>query len=242
MLISLATLIATLMALPCNGQPAWELAKLPYATIHNLVSQHVKGAQEEEARFTIESSIKGVTSKDISIYIDSRKGRIPVKLNSDGTFSFPLRDDLLQENPFVVTNQPKGSMNLNATFPITPQFKFPYDGGDIRYSSLFVSDESFPQITKEVARVEKEVGITRTKTQRIFEFVPKNRNKGAVIIKSKKGGISIPPDADGLVKINYDPILSREDPWVTFPPAKEGWEPQIWMWVDGVPKVEAPGR
>ena len=133
-------------------------------------------------------------------------------------------------------------MNLKAVFSVKNDRVFPIGGGKVHYSELFVVEETYPQMTKEVSRLEDEAALNR-KNMALppFEFVPKNPTKGVVSILSENGIINIVPDSDGIVRIKYDPSLSKENPWVDFPAASGSWEPNIRMEVEGGPKAQPAG-
>ena len=66
------------------------------------------------------STLPNVQIKDLSVYIDSKDGRIPITLNpSNGTFSLPMRESLVAEGAFIEVNQPKGTMNFQCTFSLS---------------------------------------------------------------------------------------------------------------------------
>ena len=59
------------------------------------------------------SRLPNVKSSDIRASIDAKAGRIPVLIGPDGAFSVPVREDLLAEDPSIIVNQPRGTMELN---------------------------------------------------------------------------------------------------------------------------------
>jgi len=207
-----------------------------------MLTHKFNAARNQEGHFKIESDLPGVRPEDIALYIDSKTGKIPIKLNTDGTFSFPMQDKLLVENPFVITNQPKGTMKLISEFSAKNAWIFPVEGGKVRYSELFVLEETYPNITNEISRLEDEAAINRQiMALQPFEFIPKDLTKGVVSILSHNGIMNIPPDSDGVVRIKYDPSLSKENPWVDFPAANKSWEPNIGLKVQGGPKAQPTG-
>jgi hypothetical protein len=60
----------------------------------------------------MKSSLPEVKIADLKVYIDSKDGPIPVGLGTNGIFSVPMRDNLLAENPPILDNQPKGTMEF----------------------------------------------------------------------------------------------------------------------------------
>jgi len=70
-----------------------------------------------EDRFFVEPVIESKGHKppptDTSLIIQSQNGPINVPVSRDGAVeNFPISNELLAENPLVVANQPKGSLDL----------------------------------------------------------------------------------------------------------------------------------
>ncbi len=174
----------------------------------------------------ISSVLPDVKPQDIELYIDSRRGKILLKLNSDGTFSFPLRKDLLDENPFIIANQPKGSMQLKASIDLRGSVDMK---GQVvakkykmRYADLFsiraVQERTVGQIAgalKDHAEVQPRESITWA------EFTPAKPTKFPALIHGRGGNIKVHPDSDGVIRIKYDSKLAGENPFVTFPTSGE---------------------
>ena len=56
----------------------------------------------------MQSTLPDVKSSDLAVYIESKSGKIPVEVRTAGDFAVPMRDDLLAEDPWLITNQPRG--------------------------------------------------------------------------------------------------------------------------------------
>jgi hypothetical protein len=96
----------------------------PYAVLYQALAaaREVEGEPLLRAVQRIESKLPGVTPGQIEVVIAARAGRIVVPIGADGRAAFPLRDDLLAENPVVHTNQPRGSLTLSVTLALaTPR-------------------------------------------------------------------------------------------------------------------------
>jgi hypothetical protein len=66
----------------------------------------------------VESKLAGVQPSQIKIVIRSLRGDVPVPVKGDGEIAFPVTPELLDENPVVVTNQPRGSLTLSVTLAL----------------------------------------------------------------------------------------------------------------------------
>jgi hypothetical protein len=62
----------------------------------------------------IGSTRPNVRPDEIRLDILSESGRLSIQVRPDGTFAFPLTQDLIDENPLVISNQPKGTLRLGA--------------------------------------------------------------------------------------------------------------------------------
>jgi hypothetical protein len=222
----------------CQGQATNEPARLPYASVFTSITSAyagIKGVTNGETRFVLSSELPGVKPQDITLYIDSRSGKIPLQLNSDGTFTLPFNAELMKENPFIVANQPKGSLNLRVDLSISPDEKQFIDQRKARYSDLFSIKGRLDQIGD---RLHREQGAEFSKSKALGEFRPSAPTYAPALIHLNRGDVRINPDKDGVIRIQYDSELTKENPWVTFP-AKGNWKCQITT-VDDSPKVVHP--
>lgn len=114
----------------CAGESK-NVAKIPYKFIYqmgiiDLESDHF--AINEYVM--IESKLDDVSAGDITLFIDSGNKKIPIKVDNDGSFDFPMESGLLKENPFVYANQPKGSLRIEKRFYVASEWietnSFPY--------------------------------------------------------------------------------------------------------------------
>jgi hypothetical protein len=102
-----------------------EDARLPYHEIYR-----VEKAQMELSRahtnlalvLQMRSTEPGVKYSEISASIEAKSGPIPVPIGPDGVFSVPVRDDLLAEDPWILVNQPRGTMELKWRAGLAPSF------------------------------------------------------------------------------------------------------------------------
>ena len=100
-----------------------EDARLPYHEIYR-----VQQAQMELSRthtnlalvLQMHSTEPAVKYSDISASIDAKSGAIPVPIGAEGAFSVPMRGDLLAEDPWIVVNQPRGTMELKWRAGLAP--------------------------------------------------------------------------------------------------------------------------
>ena len=103
---------------------------IAYADMYGMLSRiaQLQGGKYFKASATLSSADPSVATAEITLVIRGRQGAIPVPVAADGSIEFPLRDDLLAENPPVFTNVPPGklSMNVGIRVEAPPQQRFRY--------------------------------------------------------------------------------------------------------------------
>ena len=216
------TLILTASLLMCQWVTAepQENATLPYTTLCRLAAMDLKGIAgltNQEIRLTIKSKTPGVKPSDIRLHIESATGQIPVPLNSDGTFSLPISQELLRENPMIVANQPKGTMELEGSLTL----KGTCSGGlaepadnRLRYNSLFfLEDVKNRLMSADLGEVPMSNAFARTVVA--VRLIPqKDAETATVVIESSSGRVVVPKQHDGAFLLKHDPVLAKKNPSV----------------------------
>jgi hypothetical protein len=190
---------------------AAEPARIPYEFIYQV--------QQREAALTrtytnlimylrLKSSLPEVKTGDLKIYIDSKGGRIPVTLDTNGTFAVPMLESLLEEKAWLVSNQPKGTMNFNWYVGLVVS-EVPTNG--IHYGSLMR-----PLKDLEVIRSQMVPGLASPTNQALRLKYAKDK-EGIVVIHAKSGDKVYKTDAAHTVAIPWEPALLEEDPEISIP-------------------------
>jgi hypothetical protein len=190
-------------------------ATIPYQTVYEIATFGKSEVQDPNMVFCIkvQSTLPDVKPSDISFYIDSSSGSIPLKLDNEGIFELPLRSDLLEENPVLVTNQPRGTMSLDGYLRISgssgnqPQ--------EISYSALMMPATWMQR--KQQGQPQTDTG--RTDLLRVSGLNIRILESGnePLIIRSEKGEISLQPDENGICFVPFKEALLLENPIVKFP-------------------------
>ena len=83
-----------------------EEREIPYEELHDAFSRvaNVPAGKYFHVVTRFESQDPAVATPDIKLVIRSRGGDIPVPVAADGVVQFPVREDLEEEDPPVVTN------------------------------------------------------------------------------------------------------------------------------------------
>ena len=118
-LFHFAALCAWLLPLPALSQNA----RLPYHQIYQAQKAQSDWNQTHTnllVVLTMQSVNPEIKTTDLAVYIESKSGKIPVEIRPQGDFAIPVTDDLLSEDPWIITNQPKGTMRLNWRLGLLP--------------------------------------------------------------------------------------------------------------------------
>lgn len=103
---------------------------IAYADMYGMFARvaQLQGGKYFKATATLSSADPSVATADITLVIRGREGAIPVPVAADGAIQFPLRDDLLAENPPVFTNVPQGKLSMSVSIRVEapPQQRFRY--------------------------------------------------------------------------------------------------------------------
>lgn len=211
----------------CHSESEGKNAVIPYAIFYKLATAQFNEAdlKSKKVSFVFYGGQPDVKIQDITIYIDEKNGRILIPLNSDGLGSLPLSKDLLEENPYVLTNQPKGTMKFDAKIEFNLNKKASSDIAvnvpenlELRYVDIFKSKHAFKNIFNIFSDASKETYPEHLNENATWiEFKSAKLARSPVVIHSKGGDINANPDDDGVIRITYEPKLSEENPMVSFP-------------------------
>ena len=105
--------------------------EIPYAEMHKPLAllAGLPDGKYFRARTRFASNDPAVATKDIKLVVRSHAGDIAVPIDADGNGTFPLRDDLLKENPPVVTNVAPGKLQVRVNMSVSapPEQRFRYE-------------------------------------------------------------------------------------------------------------------
>ena len=174
------------------GCSAATAAEVPYATLHGVLGA-VKSVQPYphlRAVQRIESKSADVSPKAIRLSIRTAAGEVAVPISADGRLEFPLKAELLAENPVVVTNQPAGSLTLSVSIELPPPDRAEWPAAELR-EALEQADAFFAASPEHDGRHVRGVE---------FRF---DAGDGSVTVRGDTERLLV-PDADGRV------LLMRE--------------------------------
>ncbi|MFC1498491.1 hypothetical protein ACFLS1_08495 [Verrucomicrobiota bacterium] len=187
-------------------------ATLPYAHLYQVFQSFGNKQVAPHVRLItkIKSKSPDIAVSDIILYIDSKNGRIPVKIDKKGLFDFPCNEGLLEENPAVIANQPKGSLDLLALVTFEKQAG---KKEEIKYSEVMLPITLGLHLQQQAGEAGKNAeGL-------YFKFTGKADPGKHLVINSKDGDLILRPDDNGLMLVPFKPKFFIEDPLVLFPKA-----------------------
>jgi hypothetical protein len=203
---------AALLLSALAGPALAENARLPY---HQLY--HAQKAQADLNRthtnlvvvLTLQSTLPGVKTSDLAVYIEARAGKIPIPIGAVGDFTIPLRDDLLAEDPWIIINQPKGTMKLNWQGGLIP--------GRItrsfHYAHLMRPVRDYEEVQAQMRRFfPGSPGMIVTGLKLTFSTAQK---KAVAVIHARGGDRKLEADEQGEVILPLAPDLLEEDPEIS---------------------------
>ncbi|HWD21418.1 MAG TPA: hypothetical protein VHB20_19280 [Verrucomicrobiae bacterium] len=205
--------LAAAAALPLHA----ENARLPYAAIYHMERIQGELAHTYTNLVVILRITPTVKTNSLQVYIDAKSGRIPVTVGPDGDFNVPLRDDLLADETWIVTNQPKGTMKLDWGLALAVDRV----ASPTRYGRLMkpVRDCEYVEARmREVLPTTAKINITGLKIT-----FPSTAASPSVTIHSRTGlqKLGAGPQRDVIIPLNA--AWLDEDPEISFsaPPEKQ---------------------
>jgi hypothetical protein len=183
---------------------AEDSGQVPYAVMHKAISR-AQQVKNPKVRAVVTLQSKAKTAKSPTMVIQAKSGPINVAIADDGEIrNFPISDELLKENPPVVSNQPKGTSQLavgmEAVLPET----------------LTHSGRELAQIVDTAnAEIKKQAGMLSMMAPRAkaLSFQFRGGGKQTVTINRAQPQV-LSADANGTVRVEIDKSFAAQDPQV----------------------------
>lgn len=207
----LAVLVVVLFCVIRPSCAADTNAVIPYKTLDDIFQPIAEvDPTKIEIHVFVASRNKAVQPSDISLTIQSAvSGNTPVPLGTNGQiFKFPHTKELRRENPPVVSNQPKGTLNLMITIQIPPS-------DDLTFPYRRLGD-GVAEINKSIkAQAGLMLSLFAPKVQGVVFLFPKaSAGKAKVEIVSAAGKREYTADKNGVIELKLDKALVVENPEV----------------------------
>ena len=199
----------TLSNLPPEYQ---DRAIIPYADLVKIAQSDFRVEKNAESyKLRIWSKNPTVKPEDIDLFLHLEDGPLVLAVDNDGYLEVPNRADLLEENPFLVTNQPKQTLNLGLNVSI-PKFSPPkIVDGKVEYQELF---RPLVEAHEELRKVNPSFGLDPGGDQ--FVLVVETGEEPIKITRSF-GSRTFRPNQRGEVFMIMESYLYEENPVVEVP-------------------------
>jgi hypothetical protein len=194
---------------------AAEDARLPYREIYRIERAQLElGRAHTNLALVLQmrSRLPNVKYSDITASIESKSGAIPVVIQAEGVFSVPAREDLLAEDPWILVNQPKGTMELAWHAGLAPWLARQMTNA-VRYGPLMRAVRECDEV-QEAMRPFFPDAPRLTAVGLRLTFHPSSFAPVA-IIHAKGGDRRLPADPLGVLTIPLDGDLMEENPVLT---------------------------
>jgi hypothetical protein len=115
---------------PVSPVCAQETGTTSYAALYRALQPALDMGRRDRliASANVQSKLPGVAPESIRMEIRARSGVRRLSIAGDGSVEFPMDSALLEEDPAVVSNQPRGTLTLSVTlaFRPYPTLRVPY--------------------------------------------------------------------------------------------------------------------
>ena len=188
-----------------------ENARLPYHQLYNVQKAQADLNHAHTNLVVVmimQSTLPAVKTSDLAVYIETKAGKIPIEVGAAGDFAVPMRGDLLAEDPWIITNQPKGTMKLNWKLGVIPG----RITKSVHYARLMRPVRDSEEVQEQMRRYFP--GSPRlTMTGLKLTFTPVQ--KAVAIIHARGGDRELQADEHGEIILPLVSDLLGEDPEIT---------------------------
>ncbi len=203
---------AALLLSTLAGPALAEDARLPY---HQLYYAQKAQADLNRAHtnllvvLTLQSTLPGVKTSDLAVSIEARAGKIPVEIGAAGDFTIPLRDDLLAEDPWIIINQPKGTMKLTGQVGVIPG----RITRSVHYARLLRPVRDSEEVQEQMRPLFP--GSPRLSMTGLKLTFPAAQKRAVAVIHARGGDRKLEADERGEIILPLAPDLLEEDPEIS---------------------------
>jgi hypothetical protein len=202
---------------------AAETARMQYATLLAVanIDLTANGVATQSVGFSTRSRLPDVRPSDIRITLETKDGHRTLPLDSDGNFALPVSAALAKENPWISTNQPKGTMVTTAVVTITlrniePEFL----SGEWRvsYAKLFPLHDVAERLDAVVAKAPDRQTVTATfpGPKTITLYCDNKMARAWIVVGDQRREVR-PPKAGQFV-LDYSAELIQRDGYIVVVP------------------------
>jgi len=188
-----------------------DLARLPYQQLIKIAQSDKKNENDSKSyKLRIQSRIPTVKSSDIELVIDAKEGPIVLVVDNDGVVEVPNSLELYEENPDLVANQPRGSLNIFVDLSVPKVAPPKIEDGKVKYQELF---RPLVTLQDEMKKVDPLFGLSGQQ-QFVLEI---ETGEEAIKITRAFGARTYRPNTRGKVYMIMESYLYEENPEVEIP-------------------------
>ncbi|NNE91971.1 MAG: hypothetical protein HKN23_10020 [Verrucomicrobiales bacterium] len=186
-------------------------AKLPYQDLIKIAQSDA--SQPKDAKIytlQISSTRAGVKPSEIELFIDTPDVPMVLPVSEEGYFQVPYSIDMYEQNPHLVANQPKGSLNISVKLALPKVDPPKIVDGKVRYQELF---RPLLEMAKAMAKVDQSFGKAGNQ-QFALEIITGTE---PIHVNRALGQRTISPNTDGKIYMIYERLLFEENPEISVP-------------------------
>ena len=194
------------------GTALAENARLPYHQLYKAQKAQAELNHDHTnllVVLTLQSALPDVKTSDLAVSIEAKSGKIPIAVGAVGEFTIPLRDDLLAEDPWIVINQPKGTMKLNWQVGVIPG----RITRSLHYARLMKPVRESEEVQDQMRRCFP--GSPRLVVTGLKLAFPAGQAKAVAVIHAKGGDRRLEADEHGDIILPLVADLLEEDPEIS---------------------------
>lgn len=209
-------LVCCLLGATLYAQDLRVNARLPYSNLVGMAQVDQNDPNLKSFKMNISSSLKGVPPEKIELILDTRAQPLHLIVNDKGVFEVPWSKDLLAENPFLIANQPKGTLNISFKMVVPPFNPPKIVGGKIKYKALF---QPLIELQSHVRKVDPTFGFMG-KDQFALKIITDSPIR--IVRVSGSGdrqimGARTYQPINGIIYLFMEPYMFSDDPIVEIP-------------------------
>lgn len=188
-----------------------DLARLPYAQLIRIAQSDAKSKPDAESyKLRIQSRNPNVMAKDIELYLDVKDKPLVLPVDNDGFVEVPHTPELIEANPDLVANQPRGSLNIFVELEVPRVSPPEIKDGKVPYQELF---RPLVEIQTEMRKVDPTFGLS-SQQQFVLEI---ETGEHPIKITRAFGTRTWRPNPRGKIYMVMDSYLYEENPQVEVP-------------------------
>jgi hypothetical protein len=188
-----------------------ELARLPYQQLLRIAQSDARAKSDATSyKLRIQSRNPKITPKDIELFLDVKDKPLVLVIDNDGFVEVPHNKELVDANPDLVANQPRGSLNIFVDLEVPRVSPPEIKDGKVAYQELF---RPLVEIQAEMRKVDPTFGLSGQQ-QFVLEI---ETGEKPIKITRDLGSRTFRPNARGKVYMIMEAYLYEENPQVEVP-------------------------